>query len=145
MAVVAAVLLVACGGDDDAADADGGVTVTDAWARATPGGVTVGAVYLSVTSDVDDELLGATVDPGVAATVDLHATETAADGTATMEQQDALAVPAGGELVLEPIGNHLMLVGLADALTVGESFEVTLEFAVAGDEVVQVEVREDAP
>jgi copper(I)-binding protein len=144
-AVLAAlvVAVASCGGDDDSSDE--GITVTDAWARTTPNGVTIGAVYLRVTSDADDELTGADVDPAIAASVELHSTETSADGTATMEQQDALAVPAGGELVLEPIGNHLMLVDLADPLTTGETFDVTLHFATAGDEVVEVEVREDAP
>jgi len=145
-AFAAVALLVAGCGYDDEADADGnGVSVTDAWARATPGGVTIGAVYLRVTSDADDELVGAEVDPSVAAAVELHSTRTAANGTATMDQQDALPVPADGELALEPIGNHLMLVDLADPLTTGETFEVTLHFSTAGNEVVDVEVREDAP
>ena len=51
------------------------------------------------------------------AAVELHTTETAADGTATMTEQDALPVPAGGELELAPIGDHLMLVDLTDPLT----------------------------
>jgi copper(I)-binding protein len=144
LAVAAAVLPTACGGDDDAG-ADSGVRVSNAWARATPGGVTVGAVYLRATSDVDDQLIGATVAPGIAASVELHTTASAGDGTATMEQHDALAGLGGGELVLEPFGNHLMLVGLAEPLTSGRTFDVTLQFATAGAREVEVEVREDAP
>ena len=44
----------------------------------------------------------------------------------------SLPVPAGGELVLDPLGSHLMLVGLADPLTTGERFDITLAFATAG-------------
>jgi copper(I)-binding protein len=144
LAALAATLAVtawSCGGDDD----PDGLRVRDAWARTTPAGVSVGAVYLRVTSDVADELLGAAVDDTVAASVELHATEQADDGTTTMSEQPSLPVPAGGELVLEPIGNHLMLVDLADALTTGETFELTLHFATAGDQVVEVEVREGPP
>ena len=141
-AVLAALaVLGACGGDDVGA----GVSVTDAWARTTPAGVTVGAVYLRASSDVGDELVGADVDPAIAQSAELHTTETAQDGTATMAPRRALDVPAGGELVLEPIGSHLMLVGLADPLTTGETFDVTLHFATAGEQVVQVQVRGDAP
>jgi hypothetical protein len=142
-ALAAAVALGAwsCGGDDDPE----GLRVEGAWARATPPGVTVGAVYLRVTSNVDDELLGADVDESVAAAVELHSTEQAADGTTRMVEQKTLPVPAGDELVLEPIGHHLMLVDLADPLTTGETFDLTLHFATAGDHVVEVEVREDAP
>lgn len=143
LAVLAATAAVSCGDEDGSSDS--GITVTDAWARTTPGGVTIGAVYLRATSDVADELIGAEVDPAVAASVELHTTQTTGDGATTMEEQNALPVPAGGELVLEPIGNHLMLVGLADPLTTGETLDLTLHFATAGEHVVKVEVREDAP
>jgi copper(I)-binding protein len=107
--------------------------------------VSVGAVYLRVTSPVADELVGADVDASIAGEVQLHTTETAADGTATMAEQMTMPIPAGGGLVLEPIGNHLMLVGLVDPLTNGETFDMTLHFATAGDVAVEVEVRDTAP
>jgi copper(I)-binding protein len=139
---VVVLVLAACGGGGDA---DSGIRVDDVWARTTPAGVTIGAVYLRATSDVDDELTGASVDPAIAGSVELHTTETSDDGTSSMTQQASLALPAGDELVLEPIGNHLMLVDLAAPLATGETFEMTLHFATAGDELVDVEVREGAP
>jgi copper(I)-binding protein len=141
--VVAALILAgpgaACGSGDDE------LAAHDVWARATPAGVSVGAVYLRVTSPDDDELLGATVDPAIAESVELHSTEVDAGGTATMPEQQSLAVPAGGELVLEPLGSHLMLVGLADPLTTGERFDITLELANAGALTAEVAVRNTAP
>ena len=133
----------ACGGGA-AADEDD-LAVHDVWARATPAVVSVGAVYLRVTSPVDDELVGATVDPSIAESVQLHRTEVDDGGTATMSEQLSLPVPAGGELVLEPLGDHLMLVGLVDPLTDGEQFDITLEFATAGDVTAEVEVRDTEP
>ena len=38
-----------------------------------------------------------------------------------------------------------MLVGLADPLTTGERFDITLEFATAGAVTAEVEVRDTAP
>ena len=138
--VAAALGATSCGG----AGADE-LAVHDAWARPTPAVVSVGAVYLRVTSPVDDELVGATVDPAVAASVQLHSTEVDEAGTATMTERVTLPVPAGGALVLDPLGSHLMLVGLATPLTSGETFDLTLEFAAAGLVDVDVEVRDAEP
>ena len=121
------------------------LAVHDVWARATPAGVSVGAVYLRVTSPDDDELVGSTVDPSIAESVQLHSTDIDDGGTATMTEQGSLAVPAGGELVLEPLGSHLMLVGLADPLTAGERFDITLELASGGALTAEVAVRDTAP
>jgi copper(I)-binding protein len=145
-------LLGACGGsDDDTADtagpvsAVGAVTVSEVWARTTPPGTTVGAVYLTATAETADALVGADVDPSVAASAMLHSTTTSSSGQTSMEPLAQLPVPAGGELVLEPAGSHIMLVDLADGLADGESFELTLRFETAGDETVTVEVRDEAP
>jgi copper(I)-binding protein len=138
--VSAALAVAACGGGDDDA-----LAVHDVWARSTPAVVSVGAVYLRVTSPVDDELVGARVDPSIADAVQLHDTEVDAAGTATMTEQMALAVPAGGELVLDPLGSHLMLVGLAAPLTAGSHFDITLQFATAGAVTAEVAVSDTEP
>lgn len=137
-------MLVACGGGDGSA-ADDAVTITDAWSRTTPPGTTVGAVYFTATSDGDDALVGAAVDATIAATATLHMTATDGSGGTSMEALDSLAVPADGELVLEPTGNHVMLVDLAGPLEEGDSFDLTLTLETAGDETVTVEVRSEAP
>jgi copper(I)-binding protein len=142
-ALVLAALIVAGAACGESSDEE--LAVHDVWARATPAVVSVGVVYLRVTSPDDDELVGATVDPAMAASVQLHSTEVDDNGTATMTEQPSLPVPAGGELVLDPLGSHLMLVGLADPLTAGERFDITLEFATAGSLTAEVTVRDSAP
>lgn len=124
---------------------DDDLTVDAVWARATPAVASVGAIYLRVTSPVDDELVGATVDAAVAESVQLHSTDIDDAGTATMTEQLSLPIDAGGELELDPLGTHLMLVGLADPLTVGERFAVTLQFTEAGEVTAEVEVRDTEP
>lgn len=138
----AGLVATACGGD---AGADDELAIRDAWARPTPAVVSIGAIYLRVTSPVDDELVGASIDPSVAESVQVHRTELDDAGTATMTEQTALPVPADGGLVLAPLGNHLMLVGLVDPLTSGDRFDVTLRFASAGDVRAEVEVRDTEP
>jgi copper(I)-binding protein len=151
IAVLAAglVLLGACGGSDDdddgAAAAGSDLTVSDVWARTTPPGTTVGAVYLTASSVAGDVLVGADVDPSIAASAMLHSTMTSTTGQTSMEPLDRLDIPTDGELVLEPAGGHIMLVDLAGSLDDGDSFELTLHFETAGDETVTVEVRDEAP
>jgi periplasmic copper chaperone A len=64
-----------------------------------------------------------------------------ASGEATMHPVPEIALP----VALEPGSWHLMLVGLADPLQAGETFDLTLDFAVAADQVVTVDVRHQAP
>lgn len=64
------------------------------------------------------------------------------DGTMSMQPVDGIEVPAGEEVVLEPGGYHVMLLELAEPLEEGETFELTLTFAEAGEQTVTVEVRD---
>jgi copper(I)-binding protein len=140
-AALTAVVLAACGGSSGAAK---GVEVSEAWARTTPPGVSVGVVYLTATSATDDALTGADVDPRIAAKAELH-TESTSGSMTSMQSVPSLPIANGHPLVLSPLGSHVMLVDLAGPLTKGERFDVTLHFAKAGAEKVSVEVRDDAP
>lgn len=56
-----------------------------------------------------------------------------------------LAIPSGRDIVLGPGGYHVMLQELARPLAAGDSFPLVLHFQRAGDQTVEVEVRDDAP
>jgi len=56
-----------------------------------------------------------------------------------------LAIPSGRDIVLGPGGYHIMLQVLARPLAARDSFPLVLHFQRAGDETVDVEVRNDAP
>ena len=86
---VAALTLTGCGSDDDKASdtttttkveattttaAAAELELTDVWARQSPMGTTAGAIYLSITSPVDDELVGASVPTTVAGKTEIHET-----------------------------------------------------------------------
>lgn len=175
---LAPAVLAACGDDDEgeatattAAAADGGgaedggeaagVEITGAWSRNSPMMSEAGAAYLTITSAVDDRLVGAAVDPSVAGTVEIHETVMAegemADGhmsdgemgdmggEMTMRPVDGIDLPAGEAVALEPGGLHIMLLDLAAPFEIGQTYELTLTFEQAGEQTVTVEVREDAP
>jgi copper(I)-binding protein len=170
LGLAAAGLLGACGNDDDATevvDDAGEIEVTGAWARTSPAMATAGAAYLEITNETetDDALVSASVDPSVAATVELHETSMAggdmdggdADmggdegmdgGDAPMMQMrpvDEIPVPAGATVALEPGGLHVMMLDLAEPLEIGSTIELTLTFEQAGEVVVTAEVRDSAP
>jgi hypothetical protein len=122
------------------ATAQAGVpVVSEAWARATPPGVEVGAAYMVITGgDKADRLVGASSPR--AAMVDLHVVEER-DGVAKMRAVDAVPIPAGQRVTLAPNATHVMLMGLDGPLVAGQTFAITLRFAESGTQSVAVVVR----
>ena len=113
--------------------------VSDAWARATPPGTTVGAAYMTIQGGKQaDRLVGASCDR--AAMAHLHAVEEQ-DGVAKMRAIDAIEIPAGQRVALAPKSTHIMLMGLDGPLVAGQTIVVTLRFAASGEQPVKVSVK----
>jgi copper(I)-binding protein len=121
-----------------AAPASQAVVVSDAWARATAPGMSVGAVYLTLQGGPTADTLLAASTPRAAMT-QIHVV-TEADGIARMRETEAVDVPAGQRVRLAPQGTHVMLMGLSQPLVAGERFALTLQFAKAGTREVRVQV-----
>jgi copper(I)-binding protein len=85
---------------------------------------------ISNEGDHPDTLIG--VEVGFAAKAMLHTTEFSADGVASMKHVEALEIPAGDTVVLEPGGYHIMLMGLTQPLNVGDMVPATLIFEQGG-------------
>jgi copper(I)-binding protein len=146
--------LAACGGSDDAASgsagsghagsSDGGgseggsagsgatpldgkapLTVTDPWIKAADKGMTAAFGTLTNTGKDTVTLVGAACDQ--AGMAQLH--ETVGDGSGGMsmkEKKGGFPIKAGGTLVLEPGGDHIMLMDLKEKLQPGDSVKITL-------------------
>lgn len=145
------------------------LTISGAWVRTSPMMATMGAAYMTITSPVDDRLLGADIDTAVAADAQVHevvmvgSTDTSMSmgsestmpmgsestmpmsGEMTMREVDHVDLVAGTPLELEPGSYHIMLIDLVDPLVVGNSISVTLQFETAGDVVVEIPVLDEAP
>jgi copper(I)-binding protein len=130
LAVTALVLLVGCSSEA------GGLQISDARVGA-PTGPNAAMYFTARGADEADSLRSATTD--VAEEIQIHETVTGDEGTMSMRSVPRLELPAGGELVLEPGGYHLMLVGV-DELEVGGTIEVVLLWEVAGEMTVEAEV-----
>lgn len=108
-----------------------------------------GAFYFTVTNHGDEADTLVSITSDAADTLEIHSV-TMTNGVMSMEAQpNGVEIPAGGELVLEPSGYHVMMVGLTESLLDGESFTATLHFEKAGDVEITVpiyalEPKEDA-
>jgi copper(I)-binding protein len=123
-----------------AAAADNGLRVAAAWARPTPPGSSVGAVYLSIINRgaAPDRLLA--LESPIAAKVEIHQSASVA-GMVQMRAVSFVDCPAGATVKIEPGGLHIMLLGLKGALVAGSSFPLTLQFRDAGRVALQVSVE----
>jgi copper(I)-binding protein len=123
------------------AQAEGPIHVVDARARPTPPGATTAAIYLTIMNHgAVDDTLNAIKTP-VADAAQMHRSATT-NGVATMESVPSLTVKAGDGVTFSPGGLHIMLLGLKQALTLGQTFPLTLDFAKAGPEKVTVTVTQ---
>ncbi|MFW6034284.1 MAG: copper chaperone PCu(A)C [bacterium] len=128
---VAALVLASCGSDDATSDTAQAMTesgsllaVEEAWVQAADGGMTAGFGVLVNTADEDVRVVAA--ESSASATVELHEVA-AVDGEQTMREIDGgFPVPAGSEHVLEPGGDHLMLMDLTAPVQPGDSVDVVL-------------------
>ena len=112
-----------------AAQQRGGVEISDAWARATPGGAETGAAYLTLVSPSGDRLTG--VASPAAAKAELHEM-TNDHGVMKMREVPAIDLPPGQPVTLKPGGLHIMLMGLQHPLQPGQSVPLTLRFEKSG-------------
>jgi hypothetical protein len=123
------------GGQDERAPE--GIEVSDAYA-AEPVTTDVAAVYLTIRNHgaTPDTLTGAQTP--IAGMVHLH--RMAGIGGAQMRATEAVEVPAGGQVQLRPGSLHLMLMSLTRRPRVGDTIEITLQFARAGAVAVRAPV-----
>jgi len=143
-ASVSFLALAACGSGSESIETKPRVEVSGQWARTSPAATTMGAAYMTLNSNADDQLVGASVDKSVAMMTEVHEI-VMVDGAMKMQQVSSIPVLAGTVTKLKPGGYHIMFMQLAKPLKTGESFQVTLTFATAGEVVVDVPVMEDAP
>lgn len=108
----------------------------------TAAGVQTGAGYMMIINEGDtpDRLVAARAD---FPRVEVHEIVEQDDVMRMQHLVDGLEIPAGGMVMLEPGGYHVMFMGVSEAFEVGDEIPVTLVFEQAGEiEVVfNVEAR----
>jgi periplasmic copper chaperone A len=119
--------------------ADDGISVPEAWARASAGPASTGAAYITLKGGSRPDQLVAASTP-VAASAEVHET-TGDNGVMKMRPVPAVPIPPGQTVTFTPGGTHIMLMGLKKPLTAGQSFPLTLTFTHAAPVTVEVKVR----
>lgn len=114
------------------------VRIEQAWARATPPGVPVGAAYAVIRNGGAADRLTA-VESTVSERVEIHQTSHQ-DDRMQMRPMATLDIPASGQVAFEPGGLHLMLVALKQPLSEDAPLSMTFVFEKAGRVTVQVPV-----
>ncbi|EID54371.1 copper chaperone PCu(A)C [Saccharomonospora xinjiangensis] len=131
-----ALLLSGCGAAEtaapdpgkDASDGASALTLKDGWAKASDGHMT--GVFGTLTNGSDADVRVVEMSSPVAGTGELHETVGGMGGGGPKpkmrEKEGGFVVLAGGEYVLEPGGDHLMLMDLSEPVLAGQDVPVTL-------------------
>lgn len=149
-----ALVLVACGDEGDGpADPEGnttgdnppGITARDAWIREavlpegsptvdpendhdeTASSGVISALYLTVQNKGGAAVQLTGVETEVARVVEMHQTQSQ-NGLMQMRPVESVEIPAGGEVLFEPGGFHIMLIDVNRPLEPGDEVAVTLTF-----------------
>lgn len=116
------------------------VDIHDAWVRGTVAAQKASGAYMRITAAADLRLIGA--HSPVAEVTEVH--EMVVDNDVMkMRRIESLEIPAGTTIEFQPQGNHIMLMGLKQALKEGENIPFTLSFERADGTTLEKQI--DAP
>ena len=116
------------------------VRITDAWVREAAPTQEVLAAYMRIHNDATDPRRITALSSPEFRSVEMHRT-VMQDGLARMVPQPDIVIPAGGEVMLEPGGYHLMLIGPLQPLRAGNRITIRLQFDTGLQQTVEAEVR----
>ncbi len=120
------------------------IEIADAWVKEVPPVSRVSVLFMKITNrgSTDDKLIGVKTD--IAEHAEIHKMVMEGD-IMKMRKIDQLTVPARGEVVLEPGGIHIMLIGLKKIPQKGDRVKVELIFERSGKTTIEVPVRPPTP
>ena len=99
------------------------VKVDNAWVRATAPGQQIAGGFMNLTADADMVLVGGS--SPVSKTFELHFMRME-NGVMAMRQMKEIALPRGKTVSLEPVGLHVMFIGLKGQIRPGQKVPMTL-------------------
>ena len=116
------------------------VIAHDLYARASPPNAPTSAVFGDFINNSDKQRVIVSAATAIADRVELH--QVIMDGDVLkMRPVDKIAIPANNSLTLKPGGLHIMLVGVVQTLTAGDTIPMTLMFANGERQIIRVPVK----
>ncbi len=125
---------------EDSIKAQDGIEITNGWAYATRGEHRTTSGYITITNHQrqDDALISAS--SPMAEAVELH-THIHENDVIAMRKMERFTIPAGGMIMLEPGGGHLMFINAKEPLDPDMVAPVELVFEKAGKIPVDLTVK----
>lgn len=120
------------------------IEVQDAYVRAVPPGQPNSAAFMRITNHGSEDRALLAAQSNAAEVVELH-THRMEDGMMQMRRVDQIDLPAGGTVVLQPGGLHVMLIGLTEPLAPGDEVSLTLGFDQGGEQTLSLPVERIDP
>ena len=105
------------------------IVVENAWSRASIGTARPGVAYMTIVNQGDDTATLTGLRSEIARMPQIHRTTTNDQGISSMSPADGIEIAPGEEVVLEPGGLHVMMMGLHRAMKPGDAHELVLVFA----------------
>lgn len=136
-AIAASSLMIGALSTAQAASSD--LQATDAWSRPTANAALAGVVYLKVTDSGAPTTLVAVSTP-VADHAEMHHS-TMQNGMMMMLPVTSMPISPRAPISFSPDAYHIMLTGLHQTLSVGQTFPITLRFADGETVTTTVTVR----
>lgn len=101
--------------------------IVDAWAKAQPdpAAMPMTAIFGVIRNPGTEPVVLVSATTSASARTEIHTTVTEG-GKQVMKAVPSLTIPAGGGLVLQPGGDHIMVLDLATPLAAGDTVKVTL-------------------
>lgn len=136
LATTALLVLSGCAESDSSAEpaatssarAGDVVTINDAWVKAAESGMS--AAFGDLTNPGTEDITLVAVTSPASSMLELHETVENESGSMAMRQKDGgFTIPAGGQVTLEPGGNHIMLMDLHDPVKAGDELTFILTFS----------------
>ena len=148
VALTTIILAISACGTTSSNSSTPAIEVNSPWVRMVDGmsgmggANATGALYMIIknNSDKADKLFKVETDAAGMAQIHLSAVD--ANGVASMNEVDNIAIPAGGTIELKSGGHHVMLMNLKRDLKVGDTVTFTLTFQNAGVLTIAAPVKE---
>ncbi|ROO62293.1 hypothetical protein EDC02_4268 [Micromonospora sp. Llam0] len=133
--------LAGCGGDGPSTTAEptpsdspavtqtAGLVIEDPWVKAADEGMT--AAFGVLVNDTDADITVTAVETAISP-IELHEMAMQDGAMVMREKGGGITVPAGGSHTLEPGGDHIMLMDIAEAVQPGDEITFTMTFADGG-------------
>ena len=120
---------------------DATVTLNDGWAKAAKAGKMT-AVFGVIENHSDADVTLESVTSEASPMIELHETTMVGGSMQMVEKEDGFVIPAGGQHVLEPGGDHIMLMKLSADLLAGNDLTLVLKFSNGQELELTVPIRD---